>query len=173
MGAILYSTRSFCCMAPGNTSSPAASFLSWSLVGGNTGKAVLTEKRCGSHTECLCSRRRDVVNDDVIKVLLVEDDEDDYILIRELLANVRRTKYVLEWVPTYEQAVEKMAAGANQVYLLDYRLGARNGIDILKGMQGPGYSTPMILVTGHEDYDVDFEAMRLGATDYLVKSQLN
>jgi signal transduction histidine kinase len=113
------------------------------------------------------------VNDDVIRVLLVEDDEDDYILIRELLSNVRRTKYILEWVPSYERAIEKMACGLNQVYLLDYRLGARNAIDILKGMQERGCSAPMILVTGHEDYDVDFEAMRLGATDYLVKSQLN
>lgn len=113
------------------------------------------------------------MNDEVIRVLLVEDDEDDYILIRELLSNVRRTKYVLEWVPTYEKAIEKMVCGANQVYLLDYRLGARNAIDILKGMQEKGCNAPMILVTGHEDYDVDFEAMRLGATDYLVKSQLN
>ncbi len=113
------------------------------------------------------------MNDEVINVLLVEDDEDDFILIRELLSNVRRTRYILEWVPTYEQAVERMACGANQVYLLDYRLGARSAIDILKGMQEKGCNAPMILVTGHEDYDVDFEAMRLGATDYLVKSQLN
>lgn len=111
--------------------------------------------------------------DEEIKVLLVEDDEDDFILIRELLSNVRRTKYILEWAPTYERAVQEMTCGANQVYLLDYRLGARNAIDILKGMQEKGCSAPMILVTGHEDYDVDFEAMRLGATDYLVKSQLN
>jgi len=113
------------------------------------------------------------VNEEVIRVLLVEDDEDDFILIRELLSDVKRTKYELEWAPTYEIALEKMSSGANQVYLLDYRLGARNAIDLLKGMQERGCNAPMILVTGHENYDVDFEAMRLGATDYLVKSQLN
>lgn len=113
------------------------------------------------------------MNDEVIRVLLVEDDEDDFILIRELLSEVKRTKYELEWVPTYEMALERMVCGANQVYLLDYRLGARNAIDLLRGMQERGCNAPMILVTGHENYDVDFEAMRLGATDYLVKSQLN
>lgn len=109
----------------------------------------------------------------MIRVLLVEDDEDDYILIRELLSEVKRTKYVLDWVTTFEMAMERMDAGENHVYLLDYRLGARNAIEILKGMQKKGRTAPVILVTGHEDYDVDFEAMRLGATDYLVKSQLN
>jgi CheY-like chemotaxis protein len=79
------------------------------------------------------ARRRVWVVDNVIKVLLVEDDEDDYILIRELLSEVKRTKYEVEWVPTYEQAVARMDTVENQVYLLDYRLGAKNAIEILRG----------------------------------------
>lgn len=114
------------------------------------------------------------MDDDVIRVLLVEDDEDDYILIRELLSEVKRTKYELEWATTYEEALTRMATGRNQVFLLDYRLGVRNAIEILQGMQERGGATaPVILVTGREDYEVDVEAMRLGATEYLVKSQLN
>jgi DNA-binding response OmpR family regulator len=108
----------------------------------------------------------------VIKVLLAEDDEDDYILIRELLAEVRDAKYVLEWVPTYEEALEKMAYTENQVCLIDYRLGPHDGLEILESARERGFRAPVIFVTGREDYEIDIRAMRFGATDYLVKSQL-
>jgi signal transduction histidine kinase len=112
------------------------------------------------------------MDDQVIKVLLVEDDEDDYVLIRELLSEVRDAQYILEWVPTYEKALEKMAYTENQVCLIDYRLGPHDGLEILQGARGRGTRAPIIFVTGQEDYEVDVKAMRSGATDYLVKSQL-
>lgn len=108
-----------------------------------------------------------------IKVLLVEDDEDDYVFIRDLLEEVGKGRYVLEWVPTYEKALDKMAYEENQVCLMDYRLGAHDGLEILRGAKERGARIPVIVVTGQEDYRVDVSAMSSGAVDYLVKSQLS
>jgi signal transduction histidine kinase len=112
------------------------------------------------------------MQDQVIKVLLVEDDEDDYIFIRELLSEVKETPYSLEWAPTYDIALDTMAKGESHVCLVDYRLGVHDGLEILKGAKERGSHTPIIFVTGQEDYTVDIKAMRSGAADYLVKSQL-
>jgi signal transduction histidine kinase len=112
------------------------------------------------------------MDNQVIKVLLIEDDEDDYVLIRDLLSEVKGAKYNLEWAPTYEKALEKMACAENQVCLVDYRLGPHDGLEILQEARGRGARAPVIFVTGQEDYEIDLKAMRFGATDYLVKSQL-
>jgi signal transduction histidine kinase len=112
------------------------------------------------------------MEDSVIKVLLVEDDEDDYVFIRDLLSETAGSKYVVEWVSTYERALEQMAYSNNEVCLVDYRLGAHDGVEILRGAKERGCHSPVIFVTGQEDYEVDLKAMRSGATDYLVKSQL-
>jgi signal transduction histidine kinase len=113
-----------------------------------------------------------LMEDQVIKVLLVEDDEDDYVFIRELLSEVRSTTYLLQWAPSYDLALDTMAKGKSDVCLVDYRLGLRDGLEILKGVKERGRRMPIIFVTGQEDYTVDVEAMRSGAADYLVKSQL-
>lgn len=108
----------------------------------------------------------------LIKVLLVEDDEDDYVFIRNLLEEVGEGRYVLEWVPSYERALEKMAYEEHHVCLMDYRLGPHDGLEILKDAKERDARIPVIIVTGKEDYLVDVTAMRSGAVDYLVKSQL-
>jgi signal transduction histidine kinase len=107
-----------------------------------------------------------------IKVLLVEDDEDDYFFIRDLLSEIGREQYVLDWVPSYDKAVEAMASGESQVCLMDYRLGVHDGFELLTGAKERGASVPVIFVTGQEDYGVDLKAMKSGAADYLIKSQL-
>jgi CheY-like chemotaxis protein len=58
-----------------------------------------------------------------IKVLLIEDDEDDYVLIRDLLSEVKNTEYVIEWVRSYDEASKRMACPEALVCLMDYRLG--------------------------------------------------
>ncbi len=58
------------------------------------------------------------------------------------------------------------------VVLLDYLLGAKTGLDVLKHIDGMVTRPPAILLTGHGDYSVDLEAMKHGAADYIDKSQL-
>jgi len=113
------------------------------------------------------------MNAGFIKVLLVEDDEDDYVLIRDLLSEVQNTEYVIEWVQSYDEGLKRMACPETRVCLMDYRLGPHDGLEILQGISRESTRPPIIFVTGWEDYETDLKAMKSGATDYLVKSQLS
>jgi two-component system NtrC family sensor kinase len=108
-----------------------------------------------------------------IRVLLVEDDEDDYVLVRDLLSTITPSRFFLEWVRTYEAAWEAICSGRSNVFLLDYRLGERDGLELLNEATESGCKVPFIMLTGQEGYNVDMEAMRIGAADYLIKSQIN
>ena len=107
-----------------------------------------------------------------IRVLLVDDDEDDFIIARELLREVSATRYKLDWCDSFEDAVEIISKGEHDVYLVDYRLGAQSGLDLLQQAQTDGCSAPIILLTGQGENDVDLLAMRAGAEDFLVKGQI-
>jgi signal transduction histidine kinase len=108
-----------------------------------------------------------------IRVLLVEDDEDDYLLTHDWLAEVGSARYDLDWVDTYEAGLEAIGRGEHAVYLVDYRLGARDGLDLLREALAQGCRAPLIVLTGQGDYQVDVAAMQAGAADYLVKGQIN
>ena len=108
-----------------------------------------------------------------VKVLLIEDDEDDYVLVRSLLSKVVSTRYDLEWARTYDDALKAVERDRHDVYLLDYYLGEHNGLDLLQEMTRRGLNAPVIFLTGHGDYEVDMEAMRAGASDYLVKGEIS
>jgi signal transduction histidine kinase len=109
----------------------------------------------------------------VVKVLLVDDDEGDYVMTRDLLLETGSRKFTLEWVMTYETAIEAIGRKDHDVYLVDYRLGARDGLELLRTALRQGCEAPIILLTGQGDRDVDVEAMLAGAADYLIKGQID
>jgi PAS domain S-box-containing protein len=107
-----------------------------------------------------------------VKVLLVDDDEDDYIITRDLILR-NAGRYRLDWVNNYNGALEAIQKREHDIYLLDYRLGERTGLELLCEAQQFNGRSPMILLTGQGDQEVDMQAMKAGAADYLVKGQLN
>ena len=111
--------------------------------------------------------------DHLAKVLLIDDDEDDYVIIRDLLTSLETSTIVLDWVGTYDEGLEATKLNAHDVYLLDYRLGERSGLDFLRQARADGCEAPIILLTGQGDYDLDVTAMKAGAADYLVKGQVD
>ena len=56
--------------------------------------------------------------------------------------------------------------------MIDYRLGTENGADLLKVARANGCATPLIILTGERDRDVDAEALCAGADDYLIKGEV-
>lgn len=106
---------------------------------------------------------------DTIEVLLVDDDEDDYVLTRDWFSQMQGAKFQLEWVADYDAGIKVIAHNKHDVYLLDYRLGERNGLELLQQAIAIGCSAPIILLTGQGDHEIDIEAMRAGAADYLEK----
>jgi len=112
------------------------------------------------------------MSDAPVKVLLVDDDEDDYIITRDLILRIAG-RYHLDWVNNYNGALDAVQRREHDIYLLDYRLGERTGLELLCESQQANARAPMILLTGQGDQEVDMQAMKAGAADYLVKSQLN
>src|SRR4051794_33576346 len=105
-----------------------------------------------------------------VRVLLIDDDEDDYLLTRDLLAEMGPGRYDLQWVSCYTDAVAALTRQEHDVYLLDYRLGPHDGLHLLRPPFTDG--KPIIVLTGQDDRDVDMQAMRAGAADYLVKGAI-
>jgi PAS domain S-box-containing protein len=108
----------------------------------------------------------------LIKVLLVEDDEDDFIITRDLFGEMRSQRFTLDWMKTFDTGLQAMTLNQHDVCLVDYRLGARNGVDLLRAALERGCQAPVILLTGAGEHEIDLEAMRAGAADYLVKTEL-
>jgi len=108
----------------------------------------------------------------ITRVLLVEDDEDDYILTRDLLSEITGQRFVLDWTKTFAAGLEAMGRNQHDVVLVDYRLGAQNGVDLMRAAFERGCQEPVILLTGSGQHQIDLEAMQAGAADYLVKVQL-
>jgi signal transduction histidine kinase len=108
-----------------------------------------------------------------IHVLIIDDDEDDYIITCDLLAESEVITYTTAWAATYEAALEALAQQQYDVALVDYRLGAHSGLDLLRAVQGHASTPPMILLTGQGDHTIDIEAMQMGAADYLVKGHIS
>jgi signal transduction histidine kinase len=107
-----------------------------------------------------------------IRVLLVEDDEDDYTLVRDVLSEVTNVNYNVHFVSDYDEALKAIETPTYDVCLLDYHLGERNGIDLLYESMGGEYRVPIIFLTGQGTLEVDIEAMKAGAADFLAKSEI-
>jgi PAS domain S-box-containing protein len=108
---------------------------------------------------------------DQVRVLLIDDDQEDFLLISDMLAEAENTKFKLDWVKTYEAGLEAICKGEHDVYLLDYFIGAHNGLGILKKAFEGGCNAPIIFLTGHGNYEIDLKAMEAGASDYLAKGE--
>ena len=108
-----------------------------------------------------------------VSILLVEDDEEDYMITRNLLASNLESKFDLEWTDSYDAALEKIRRNRHDVYLLDYFLGQHDGLELLNEAVLTGCKAPVIMLTGLGERGVDLEAMKAGAADYLVKGRFD
>ncbi len=108
-----------------------------------------------------------------IRVLLVDDDEDEYIITRRIISEIVGRKHLLDWASSYEQGLAMIQESRHDIYLIDYRLDQKNGLDLLQEAIEQGCTQPMIVLTGQEAREVDIQAMKLGAWDYLVKGRID
>jgi PAS domain S-box-containing protein len=107
-----------------------------------------------------------------VRVLLVDDDEDDFVIARDLISQIGTRHYQLNWVDNYEAGLAAIHRREHDVCLLDYRLGVRTGLELLRESQSFSARPPVILLTGQGDHEIDIKAMKAGAADYLIKGQL-
>ncbi len=105
-------------------------------------------------------------------ILLIEDDEEDYILLKKHLSRIAGERYEILWKTTYEQGLACMLEGKHDLCLLDYRLGPHNGIELIAEARYQGYILPIVLLTGASGVQIDIQALQAGADDYIDKGQL-
>ena len=112
------------------------------------------------------------MGEDIIKILVVDDDEDDFVLVRDLIQEAARSCFTVDWVSTYEEGLQEIGESRHHVYLVDYRLGSRSGLELLREARSSGCEAPIILLTGQGNREVDMAAMAAGASDFLDKTEL-
>lgn len=107
-----------------------------------------------------------------VRVLIIDDDEDDFFITSEYLKGIHEYQLKIDWSYKFNDAVEHLQRRAYDIYFVDYRLGAKTGLDFLKEAVRIGAEEPIVLLTGKGNKTVDIEAMQMGATDYLIKTEL-
>ena len=110
-----------------------------------------------------------IATDAPITVLLIDDDEEDYIIIDHVFRRIADSPFKLEWCATYDEAKRLIEAHAYDIYLIDYRLGEYSGLDLLKIAEPQKHPEPFIMLTGAGDRRIERRSLQLAADDYLVK----
>ena len=109
----------------------------------------------------------------ILKILLIDDDETAFILIRRLLQKVSDKKFNVEWAQSFEAGLTAIANRRHDLYLLDYYLGFENGLDLLRKAISLKTPAPIIVLTGIDDPKIDRAAAEIGAADFLLKDKLD
>ena len=108
-----------------------------------------------------------------VNILLVEDDEDDYLLTLDLIEEVADARYCVTWVSSFEDGIEKLFEGGFDICLVDFRIGGQTGLDFVERANALDLTTPIVFLTGMGDRQTDLAAMQAGAYDFLQKSELS
>lgn len=108
-----------------------------------------------------------------IRVLLVDDDEDDALIIKKLFFGNHSSQFTFDWESEYDTAIDRIRQNDHDVYLIDYRLGGRTGLDLLEDLDVVDRPEPFILLTGVGDERIEFQSLKFAAADFLVKQSLS
>jgi diguanylate cyclase (GGDEF)-like protein len=106
-------------------------------------------------------------------VLLIDDDRIQFRLTEAIFKQFRYEKFELEWADSYSDGLRKLLKGAYAACLLDYQLGPRDGLELIREAVTAGCRVPIVFLTAETGESVDIQAMNAGALDYLIKGEIN
>jgi diguanylate cyclase (GGDEF)-like protein len=108
-----------------------------------------------------------------VKILFVDREQGEYLLIAEILSHIRQVSYELVWCDQLDLALPKILSQEFDVVLLDYYWGEESARDLLNAARVQACQTPIVVMTDEMETEVDREAIRAGAADYLIKGQID
>ena len=111
--------------------------------------------------------------DGAVSILVVDDDENDWLLTRRLFRGPTLSAYSVDWARDRDAALYALLGDEYVVALIDLRLGREDGLALVREAIAAGCRTPMVVLTAYDDPEVDRAAAAAGAADYLVKGQLD
>ena len=106
------------------------------------------------------------------RILIVEDDQDDFLIIEACIKDIPDKNFRIEWCYNYEDAIVRIGKRMYDVYFVDYLLGEKTGLELVREAIAMGTEEPLVLLTGIGNRQVDVQAMNVGAMDFLVKSEI-
>ena len=109
---------------------------------------------------------------DAIRVLVVDDSEDDRELCRRALEKAPDARYNIDEADDGDKAIAKIARSTPDCVLLDYSLPGRNGVEVLKLIRANHPFTPILMLTGQGSESIAVSAMQQGAQNYIAKSAI-
>lgn len=110
---------------------------------------------------------------DPIRVLLIEDDPDDVLLLKESLAETSAVRIKLTHADRLSNGLKYIAEQTFDAILLDLNLPDSRGLDTLMGLLHQAAAIPIVVLSGLADDLTTLEAVRRGAQDYLVKGEIS
>jgi PAS domain S-box-containing protein len=114
-----------------------------------------------------------VIKQALIKILIIDDDEDDFMITKQYIDHIEGQKFIIDPCYKYSEAEKKICEGKYDLYFVDYRLGAKTGLELIQESIAKHCEEPFILLTGNGNHALDIMAMESGAVDYLVKGELS
>lgn len=108
-----------------------------------------------------------------ISILLIDDDEDDYLITKRVIKRIPDARFSLDWCSSFDEARELIAQRSHDIYLVDYLLGEHTGFELLKIAEPEKRQEPFILLTGTNNRQIEKQAVKLGASDYLLKGSFD
>ncbi len=111
--------------------------------------------------------------EDQRELLLIDDDRMQARVVRQQLKVFRRDRFHMEWAATFEEGLARLLSNEHEVCLLDYQLGERDGLELIRQAKAAGCTVPIVFLTAESSSDIDIEAMNAGALDYLVKGEIS
>lgn len=108
-----------------------------------------------------------------VRVLIVDNDPEDRSLLADLLRSGPRGRYELTMAGSYADALAAMRRGGFDICLLDYELDGHTGLELIRSPVAIALGAPIVVLTAHDDYDIDLAVMEAGAAEFLPKGELN
>jgi diguanylate cyclase (GGDEF)-like protein len=107
------------------------------------------------------------------RILLIEDNPDSILLIREMLVEDDYNEFVLECAEQISTGLKRLSEGDIDAVLLDMSLPDSHGLDTIIKVQNFTSEVPIVVLTNHDDEMFAIKAVQKGAQDYLVKGRID
>jgi signal transduction histidine kinase len=107
---------------------------------------------------------------DTVKVLLVDDNREDALLTKAMLAQGKSTHFIVDLAFSYDDALDRLTNTSYNLCLADLKLDIdHDALELMRTAVTKGFHAPFVVLTGMEDSATEALAIHGGAADYLIK----